>query len=138
MPLPDQTRQSLTAGIARDQTQIHFGLTESRAVGGEAQRARHRQFASTTEREAVDGGDHRLAEILDRIKQQLTATRVLFAFDRREDGQLVDVGASNERLLARSGQNDRANGRIGLEIAECGFELAEGLTVKRVQRPWGG
>ena len=93
-------------------------MAESRGVGGDAHRARHRELASAAEREAVDGRDHGLTELFDGVEDLLAAARVLLALDRRLHGELVDVGAGDERLLARARQHDRAHARIGLEAGD--------------------
>ena len=77
-----------------------------RGVGRDAKRAGHRELAAAAEREAVDGGDDRLAEILDDVEDVLARQRVLAAGRRRLRGQLVDVGAGNKRLVARTGDDD--------------------------------
>ena len=48
--------------------------------------------------EAVDRRDHRLAHVLDQVEDMLPALRVLLALRRRLRGELVDVGAGDERL----------------------------------------
>ena len=64
-PAADEPRQALRSGVAGNQPEVDFGLSELRGVGREAHRAGHRQLAAAAEREPVDGGNHRLAEVLD-------------------------------------------------------------------------
>ena len=71
LALADEPRQPLRAGVAGDQAEIDFRLSELRGVGGEPQRAGHRQLAAAAERVAVDRGDDRLAEVLDEIEDVL-------------------------------------------------------------------
>ena len=115
--LPHQSRQPLAAGIAGNDAEVDLGLAEARGVGGNAQRARHRQLAAAAQREAVDGRDHRLAEVVDGVEDPLPVTRVLLAFRGREHGQLVDVGAGHERLLAGAGEDNRADVVVGAKPA---------------------
>ena len=75
--LADQPRQALRAGVAGKHAQIDFGLAEHRRVGRDPQRARHRQLAAAAERVTVDGGDDRLAEILDEVEDLLRGERML-------------------------------------------------------------
>ena len=98
----DQPRQPLRAGIAGDDPEVDLGLPEPRRVGGDPERAGHRQLAAAAEREAVDRGDHRFAEVLDQVEDVLPRPRMFAAADRRLHRQLVDVGAGDERLLART------------------------------------
>ena len=107
--LPDEARQPLRAGVAGKDAEVDFGLAEPGGVGREPQRARHRELAAAAERVAVDRGDDRLAQVLDEIEHVLAGERVLAARDRRLHRQLVDVGAGDERLLARAGEDDDAH-----------------------------
>ena len=68
----DQPRQPLRAGVAGDDAEIDLRLAEARGVGGDPDRAGHRQLAAAAEREAVDRGNDRLAEVLDQIEDVLT------------------------------------------------------------------
>ena len=114
----DKTRQPLRAAVAGDEPEVDLRLAELRRVGGDAQRARHRQLAAAAERVAVDRGDRGLAELLDEIEDLLAAERVLAPARRTLLGQLVDVGAGHERLLARAGDDHHADGVIGFEHLE--------------------
>ena len=67
-PFADQPRQTLRAAVARNNSQLHLGLTELRVFAGQTHGASHRDFASAAEREAVDAGDHRLAQVLDQVE----------------------------------------------------------------------
>ena len=60
-----------------------------------------------------------LPSLFDGIEDQLAAPRVRLAFDRRQRRQFVDVGAGDERLLARPGEDDRAHAVVGLEGRPC-------------------
>jgi hypothetical protein len=55
-----------------------------------------RELAPATERKAVHGRNHGLAEPLDPIEYALAAPRVLAAAHRCLHRQLVDVGAGDE------------------------------------------
>ena len=67
--------------------------------------AGHRRLAAAAERKAVDGRDHRLAEILDEVEDLLPEAAGLLGFDRGDMRELADVGAGDECLVAgaRSG-----------------------------------
>ena len=77
-----QPRQTLRAAVAGNEPEVDLRLAELRRVGRDPQRARHRQLAAAAEREAVDRGDRRLAEVLDEIEHLLAANRVLAAARR--------------------------------------------------------
>src|SRR5204862_8253165 len=81
--LADETGQPLRPRIAGNEAEIDFGLTEACGVGGDAQRTRHRELASTAQRESVDRRDDRLAEVFDQIEDVLAPERVLAAPRRR-------------------------------------------------------
>ena len=121
----DEARQALCAAVAGNEPEIDLRLTEFRCVRRDAKRARHRQLAAAAERETIDGGDCRFAEVLDEIEDAL-ATKGLFASSRgRLLRQLVDVGAGNERLVASSGDHDDADRLVAPEIDERGLELVQ-------------
>ncbi len=96
-PLPTRRGKPLAAGVARDEAQVDLGLAEPRRVGGQAQRARHRQLAAAAEREAVDRRDHGLAELFDRVEDLLTATRVFLpATGDNTASSLMSAPATND------------------------------------------
>ena len=76
------------------------GCPNRARVGGDAQRARHGELAATAEREAVDGGDDRLAELLDEIEDVLARAAHAAARLGCVARKLVDVGARHKRLVA--------------------------------------
>ena len=115
----DEPRQALRSGVARNQSEVDLRLAELRGVGGDTHRARHRQLAAATEREAIDRGDHRLTQTFDPIEQRLAMPRVLAAGDWRLHRKFVDVGAGHERLLAGTSQNDRPH----RGVVACGRDL---------------
>ena len=113
----DETRQALGAAVPGNQAEIDLRLTELRCVRRDTKRARHRELTAAAERETIDGGDCRFAEVLEEIEDAL-ATKGLFASSRgRVLRQLVDVGAGNERLVASSGDHDDADRLVAPEIS---------------------
>ena len=52
------------------------------------------------------------------VEHVLPGERVLAAAVGRLHGQLVDVGAGDERLLAGAGQDDRADAGVALELEQ--------------------
>ena len=101
LPLADEPRQSLCSAVSGHQTEIDFRLTEPRRVGRNTERAGHGEFATAAQRVAVDRRDHRLAEILDQVEHVLAGQRVIASRRRRLLQEFVDVGAGDERLVAR-------------------------------------
>src|SRR5882672_3848137 len=69
--LADQTRQALRSAAARNESQGDLGLAEFRGLHREPDGAGHRGLAAAAERKAIDGRDHRLAEIFDQIEDLL-------------------------------------------------------------------
>ena len=77
----DQPRQPLRAAVAGNESELHFGLAELCVLAGQAHGAGHGDLASAAQREAVDAGDHRLAQVLDQIERGLAFVRVSLGFD---------------------------------------------------------
>ncbi len=93
----DQARQALRPCVAGQQAEIDFRLSQLRRVRRDAKGACHRQLAAAAQRVTIDGRDDRLAEVLDQIEDVLARACLLAAGDRREHGELVDIGAGDER-----------------------------------------
>ena len=124
-PGANETRQALCAAVPGNQAEIDLRLTELRRVRRDTKRARHRELTAAAERETIDGGDCRFAEVLEEIEDAL-ATKGLFACSRgRLLRQLVDVGASNERLVASSGNHDDADSLVAPEIDQRRLEFVQ-------------
>src|SRR5581483_6559911 len=102
-------RQTLRATVSGNNSELHFGLAQLRVVAGQTHGASHGNFASPAKGEAIDAGDHWLAQVLDQVQYALAAMGVLFAADCVMLGEFPDVGAGNKRLLARPGENDDSN-----------------------------
>src|ERR1700674_1331433 len=100
--LADETWQALRSAAARNESERDFGLAELRTVRRDPDRARHRRLTATAERETIDGRDDRLPQILDDIEHLLSKTAGLFCFVRRDMRELADIGAGDERLVARA------------------------------------
>ena len=97
---------ALVTGQAAD---ADLGQGEARAGGGNPQVAGESELKPATEGQAVDGGNHRLAELVERLDD----ARPL-RIGRRRGGQ---VAARAERA-AGTGKHHDANGRIGVESSE--------------------
>ena len=138
--LAHEPRQALRPGKPRNQAQVDLRLTESGRVGRQPQRAGHRQLAAAAEREAIDGRDDRLAEVLHRVEHPLPKPSVIPSARWREPGELVDVGAGHERLRAGACQDNRANAGVCAELGKGPGQFVEGLDVEGVQdrRPVDG
>src|SRR6516165_2933564 len=91
---------------AGKQSQLDLGLAELRVLDSDADGARHCRLATAAQRKAVDGRDHRLAEILDEIEHLLPGAAGPFGVDRTRVRELADIGAGDECLVARTGEND--------------------------------
>ena len=62
----NQAREALRAAVTGDEPEVDLGLAELRGIGRNAERAGHRELAPAAERVAVDRGNGRLAQMLDR------------------------------------------------------------------------
>ena len=131
--LADQPRQPLRSAAAGNEPERHFGLAEFRGVHRDPDGARHRRLAAAAERKAVDGRDHRLAEILDEVEHLLPETAGLLGFERRDLRELADVGAGDEGLVARSGQDDAAHRGVVPRILEGGPQVLPGRRIQGVE-----
>ena len=60
-----EPQQALRAAETGHDAEVDLGLAQLCGVGGDAERARHRDLQAAAEREAVELGDHRLPEALD-------------------------------------------------------------------------
>ena len=129
----DQARQALRAAAAGKETELHLGLAELGAVHRDPDGAGHRRLAAAAERKAVDGRDHRLAEILDEIEDLLSEAAGLFGVDRRGMRELADVGAGDERLVAGAGQDDAAHCSVVSRVLECGSQIRPGRRIQGVE-----
>src|SRR6185436_6802093 len=108
-------------------------LAKPRGVRGNAEGARHRQLASAAERKSVDGGDDRLAERFDQIEHALARERAPPGAVGRVLRQLVDVGASDKRLLTGAGENYAMDLIVVLKGNEGLAKLVERPRVQRVE-----
>ena len=131
--LADQPRQSLRSAAARNESERDFGLAELRGLHRDPDGAGHRRLAAAAERKAIDGRDHRLAEILDEIEHLLPEAAGLLCLERRDMRELADVGAGDERLVAGAGQDDAAHRSIVSRILEGGPQILPGRRIQGVE-----
>ena len=120
------------AAAAGDEAEIDLRLAEARLVGGDAHVAGHRELAAAAEAKAVDHRDHRLREGGHDVEDAGAAHREALV-ERRTAGELADVGAGDERLLARAGDDDHADAVVGLDLRQRGQQLHPHLFVERVE-----
>ena len=76
-----------------------------------AQVAGERELAAAAEREAVDRGDRRLRHRLQQLPAVVAELAPRLRLLDREAAHVLDVGAGDERLLARAGEHDHARPR---------------------------
>src|SRR5205809_2997024 len=129
----DQPREALCSAAARNDAQRNLGLAELRVLRGDPERAGHGRLATAAERKAIDRGDHRLAEILDQVENRLAERARLFCLDRRDTGQLVDVGSGDERLVAGPCEDDAAHGCVIPRVRKGRSEVLPGPPVQGVE-----
>ena len=110
-----------------------FRLAELRAFHGDPDGAGHRRLAAAAERKAVDGRDHRLAEILDEIEHLLPEAAGLLGLDRGTLRELADVGAGDESLVAGARQDDAAHRGIVARVLEGLSQVRPGRRVQGIE-----
>src|SRR5215469_254187 len=128
--LSNEPRQPLRAAAAGKQSQLDLRLTELRMLDRDADGAGHCRLAAAAQCKAVDCRDHRLSEILDEIEHLLPVAAGPLGVDRTRMRELADVGAGNECLVARAGENDAAHGSVIPCILERSSQI---LPRRRVQ-----
>src|SRR5216683_8315383 len=69
--LSHQTRQTLRSATAGQKAQLDFGLPKSGMLRRDPHRASHRRLAASAKRKAINGCDHRLAEIFYEVQYAL-------------------------------------------------------------------
>ena len=69
---PTTARQPLRAAAAGQAADADLGQGEARAGGGDPQVAGERELEPAAEGQAVDGGNHRLAELVERLDDART------------------------------------------------------------------
>src|SRR5688572_18083227 len=131
--LPDQARKTLRTAIAGNDPEVDFRLTDAGRVGRDAQRTRQGQFAPAAEGVPVDRRNDGLAEVFDQVEHVLATQRVFLPLRRGLHGELVDVGAGHERLVARAGNDDRANARIVFQQERRAAQLVDGGEIEGVE-----
>ena len=95
---PNQSWQPHCAAAARQQAELHLRQTELGAGVGDAEMAAERQFQPSAERGAVDGGDRRLGDGLERHDQgaQIGLLHRLAEFRDVSAGDKGPAGASDD------------------------------------------
>src|ERR1051326_2842951 len=132
-PRAYKPRKALRAAIAGNNAELDLRLAELGIFAGQAHGAGHGNFTSAAEGKAIDAGDYRLAEVLNQVERGLALVRVCLGFYRIVLRELVDVGAGDERLLARTGENDDTNLLILFQFAKHLPQLLHGGHVEGVQ-----
>ena len=115
MPPPPGRRPSFTSGWPN----LAFSDRDPDGAG-------HRRLAAAAQREAVDGRDHRLAEIFDEIEDLLAEAARPFRLDRGDVRELADVGAGDERFVAGAGQDHAAHCGVVSRVLEGGPQILPG------------
>ncbi len=108
----DQARQPLRALGARDNAEVHFGLSHLRVGDRNPVMTGHGQFEAAAERGAVKRHDHRLRAVLEAAEDVVHVGRAA-AGAPGELFQAFDIRAGDERPSG-SGDDDAANGGVGL------------------------
>jgi len=96
-------------------------------------RASHCRLAAAAKRKAIDCCNHRLAEIFDQIEHTLPEAAGLLRTVGVDMRKFADVGAGDESLVARAGEDDAVHGSVGLCVLECGLQIGPGRCVERVE-----
>jgi hypothetical protein len=132
LTLADESREALGSAAAGDDAEVDLGLAEARRLARDADVARERQLAAAAETEAVNHGDDGLGEGIDGGEERAPGHHVAL----RDGGaplELTDVGARDESLLARAGDDDDADGLVLAQLFERGRALGARLDVECVE-----
>ena len=132
-PLPTSRGSRCVPPPPGTSPECDFGLAELRGLHRDPDGAGHRRLAAAAERKAIDGRDHRLAEILDEIEHLLSEAAGLLGFERRDMRELADVGAGDERLVAGARQDDAAYRGVVPRILEGRSQILPGRRIQRVE-----
>src|SRR5690606_34836366 len=114
---PDEAGQPDGAAVSGDDAEPHLGQAEARVLRRDTEMARQRQLAAAAQGEASDRGQNRLRKALDGAEYVLSVPAHAHTRDGIHPGELADVRAGDERLLARAGEDDAAH--LGV-VAEPG------------------
>src|SRR5439155_10322088 len=93
-----------------------------------------RERAAAAEREPVDRRDRRLAHRLEEERRCVPEPAPLAGLEHGETLHVLDVGAGDERSIARPGQHDRMDTAVVRELAQAVAKRSERLQVERVHR----
>ena len=129
----DETREPLGAAVAREDSEARLGQAHPRVLGRDAEAAGHRELEASAVGVAVDGGDRRHRKALEALQDRLSTARVLAALDGRQLRELADVGARDERLLARARDDETPQVAVIGGVRERAIEGRKDVGVQRVQ-----
>jgi hypothetical protein len=117
---------------AGDDAEVDLGLAEARRLAGDAHVAGEGEFAAAAEAEAVNHGDDGLGERIDGGEERARRHHVALR-DGRAPLELRDVGARDESLLARAGDDDDAHRLVFAQLVKGGGALRARLYVQGVE-----
>jgi hypothetical protein len=132
-PLAHEPGQPLCSSAAGKESQCHLGLAELRLIRREPDGAGHRGLAPAAESKAVDGRDHRLAQVFDEIEDFLAEAARLLRLKRREMCELAYVCASDKRLVAGSCKDDASHFGVVSRGFERGPQILPGRRIECVE-----
>ena len=114
--LADQVFQ-VPGAVARIERAHHRpDLAEHRALLGDGAVAQHLQHVAAADREAVDRGDHRLLQLLDRLVHLQRRQRA--GIERGVLHALL-ASADAEELFAGAGKYDHARARLAADVVDA-------------------
>src|SRR6266571_5709423 len=109
----------MRAATTGNNPQIDLRLSERSLLTGDANIASERHLASATETISVDHSDYRFGKTVDRVEER-TFQHHFALRNRRAFGELGDVRAGNESLIARAGDDDYANRIVRAQFIQNG------------------
>ena len=116
---------------ARGQAEQHLRHTKPSGVGGGAHIAGGGDFEAGAEAVAVDARNHRDGRAADGLANAVGQRRAFAGMAVREGRHFRDVRAADERPVARAGQHDDAQPRVG---GDCFQHLRQFSLARVAQR----
>src|SRR3984957_8997101 len=128
-----ESRQALRAAETRQQAEFCFRLADFCILARDAHCAAERKLAASSEREAVDCCNGRLAHGFEAMEHAIAEDGEFFTCHRSARGELVDVCSGDECFFAGAGENAYADRIIALDGGEAIVKFFDRFAIERVE-----